>query len=107
MSLMSAFPEAEDWAAEFAESTAFSFLPDAVKEGAPAVCAEFLRQLGSAGDADVRRLLLEVLPSFDLPPALRTAVPEVLQEFTAWLEDAGRMAGGRSLGVRVRALGPG
>ena len=96
MSLMSAFPQAEDWAAEFAESTAFSFLPDAVKEGAPAVCVEFLRQVGEAGDADVRRLLLEVLPSLDLAAALRAAVPEILQEFTAWLEDTGRMAGGRS-----------
>jgi len=104
---MSAFPQAEDWAAEFAESTAFSFLPDAVKEGAPAVCVEFLSRLGEAGDADVRRVLLEVLPSLVLPPALRAAVPETLQEFTAWLEDTGRMAGGRSLGLRIAALGSG
>jgi hypothetical protein len=102
---MSAFPQAEDWAAEFAESTAFSFLPDAVKEGAPAVCAEFLRQAGEAGDAEVRRVLLEFLPSLDLPPALRASVPETLQEFAGWLEDTGRLAGGRSLGLRIRALG--
>lgn len=104
---MSGFPQAEDWASEFAESTAFSFLPDGVKEGAPAVCAEFLRRSGDAGEADLRRVLLEELPSLDLPATLRAGAPEVLEEFLAWLEDTGRMAGGRSLGLRVRALGPG
>ena len=104
---MSAFPQAEDWAAEFAESTVFSFLPDSIKDGAPSVCAEFLRRAGEGTEADVRRLLLEVLPSLDLPPALRTAVPETLQEFLGWLEDTGRLSGGRSLGLLVRALGPG
>ena len=29
---MSSFAESEEWAAEFADSTAFSFLPDPVKE---------------------------------------------------------------------------
>jgi hypothetical protein len=106
MSLMSDFPQAEDWAAEFAESTVFSFLPDGIKEGAPAVCAEFLRRAGPAEDADLRRLMLEVLPSLDLPPALRASLPETLQEFLGWLEDTGRLGGGRSLGLRVRALGP-
>ncbi|MBV8882217.1 MAG: SEC-C domain-containing protein [Planctomycetaceae bacterium] len=103
---MGAFPQAEDWAAEFAESTVFSFLPDPVKEGAPAVCAEFLRRAGELSDAELRRLLLEVLPSLDLPPALRPAVPGTLQEYLSWLEDTGRLAGGRSLGLLVRALGP-
>lgn len=104
---MNAFPQAEDWASEFAESTAFSFLPDGVKEGAPAVCAEFLRRAGDAGETDLRRLLLEELPTLDLPATLRAGVPEVLEEFLGWLEDTGRMAEGRSLGLRIRALGPG
>ena len=104
---MSAFPQAEDWASEFAESTAFSFLPDAVKDGAPAVCAEFLRQAGDATETEARRLLLEVLPTLDLPPALRQEVPEILEGFLSWLEDSGRLAGGRSLGLLIGALAGG
>src|SRR5436189_6483639 len=51
---MSAFPQAEEWAAEFAESTSFSFLPDQVKDGASAVCAEFLRRAREGLEADLR-----------------------------------------------------
>jgi hypothetical protein len=103
---MTAFPQAEDWAAEFGESTAFSFLPDPLKEGAAAVCAEFLSQARQSTEAEVRRLLLEVLPALDLPPVLRKAVPDILGSFLAWLEDTGRLADGRSLGLLIGALGP-
>src|SRR5947207_15756711 len=104
---MSAFPQAEDWAAEFAESTAFSFLPDPLKEGAPAVCFEFLRQAREATEPEVRRLMLDVLPTLALPPAIREAVPEILGMFLTWLEDSGRLGGGRTLGLVVGALGSG
>ena len=103
---MSAFPQAEDWASEFAESTAFSFLPDGAKEGAPAVCAEFLRRCRESTEADLRRVLLEEMPALDLPPALRPAVPETLGAFLDWLEDTGRLGGGRSLARFVGALRP-
>ncbi len=103
---MSAFPQAEDWAAEFAESTSFSFLPDPVKDGAVGVCAEFLRRVEEPTEAEVRRLMLEVLPSLDLPPDLRKAVPDILSALLTWLEDSGRLADGRSLGLLVGALGP-
>jgi hypothetical protein len=103
---MSAFPQAEDWAAEFAESTVFSFLPDPVKEHAPAVCARFLSLAGEPTEAELRRLMLDVLPTLDLPPASRKAVPETLGAFLDWLEDSGRLAGGRSLALLIGALGP-
>lgn len=103
---MNDFPQAEEWAAEFAESTAFSFLPDPLKEDAPAVCMEFLRRAGRPTEDDVRRVMLEELPTLNLPPAIRTAVPEVLTAFVGWLEDSGRLAGGRSLGAWIGALGP-
>jgi hypothetical protein len=102
---MSAFPQAEEWAAEFAESTVFSFLPDQVKEAAPAVCAEFLRRAQDATEADLRRVLLDEMPSLDLPPPMRRAVPETLGMFLGWLEDSGRLGGGRTLGRLVGALG--
>jgi hypothetical protein len=104
--MTTAFPQAEDWAAEFAESTVFTFLPDPVKEGAPALCAEFLRQAREATEDELRRLMLEVLPSLDLPSPLRSSVPETLSLFLDWLEDSGRLAGGRSLSVWIGALGP-
>src|SRR6185295_8577982 len=102
---MSAFPDFEDWAAEFAESTPFSFLPDPVKEGAPGICAEFLRQARAATEAEMRRLLLDVMPALDLPPEERAAVPQILGALLAWLEDTGRLGGGRALGLQVGALG--
>jgi hypothetical protein len=103
---MSAFPQAEDWASEFAESTVFSFLPDGVKEGAPSVCAEFLRRSRESTEAELRRVLLEEMPALDLPPVLRPAVPEALAAFLDWLEDSGRLGGGRSLARLIGALGP-
>ena len=102
---MSAFPEAEDWAAEFAESTVFSFLPDPLKDGGPAVCGEFLRRIGEATEGEIRRVVLDVMPALDLPPALREGVPEILSMFLAWLEDSGRLGGGRSLGLVIGAIG--
>ena len=104
---MNEFPEAEEWAAEFADSTAFSFLPDQLKEGAPAVCTEFLRRAGRPTEADIRRVMLEEMPSLDLPSAMRTALPEALAAFLCWLEDSGRLSGGRSFGALIGALGPG
>src|SRR5688572_26761458 len=92
VSRMSAFPHAEDWAAEFAESTAFSFLP--AKEDAAAVCADFLRRCRESTEAELRRVLLDEMPSLDLPTAIRTAVPETLAALLTWLEDSGRLAGG-------------
>jgi hypothetical protein len=103
---VSAFPQAEDWAGDFAESTACSLLPDAVKDQAPALCAEFLRRTREPSEADVRRVLLEELPSLGLPPALRASAPETLAVFLGWLQDGGRLADGHALGRWIRALAP-
>ena len=103
---MTPFDAAEDWAAEFAESTAFSFLPDAAKEQAPAICAEFLRRAGEATEENARRVLLEELPQLDLAPQARTLVPGILGCFLEWLQSAGRLGDGGSLGRFVIALGP-
>ena len=103
---MSSFAESEEWAAEFAESTAFSLLPDPVKERAQAVCASFLRRVGQPTESAARRVMLEEMPSLDLPPSTREAVPEIVGTFLEWLEDSGRLAGGRSLRRFVGALAP-
>lgn len=103
---MPTFGESEDWAAEFSESTPFSFLADALKERAPAVCAGFLRRAGDLSEASARRVLLEEMPALDLPPATREAVPEIVGALLEWLEDTGRVAGGRSLARFLGALAP-
>ena len=100
------FGQAEDWAAEFAESTPFSLLPAAVKDRAPAVCAGFLRRMGEATGAAARRAMLEEMPALDLPPTTREVVPEIVRTFLEWLQDSGRLADGRALGLFVAALAP-
>ena len=100
------FVQAEEWAAEFADSTPFTFLPDGVKERAPAVCAGFLRRAGEGTEAAARRVLLEEMPALDLPPETRAAVPEIVRSFLEWLQDSGRLGDGRSLGLLVGALAP-
>ena len=106
MGAMTSFIESEEWAAEFAESTPFSLLPDPLKERGPAVCAGFLRRAGELTEPAARRVLLEVMPTLDLPEAVRVAVPEILAPLLEWLEDTGRVAGGRSLALFVGALAP-
>jgi hypothetical protein len=96
----------EDWAAEFAESTPFSFLADGVKEQAPGVCDAFVAGSGHESEAAARRMLLEKMPALDLQPGVRASVPEILGSFLGWLEDTGRLADGRSLAGFVGALGP-
>jgi hypothetical protein len=99
--------QAEDWASDFAQSTPYSFLPDAVKGDAPAVCAAFLREAADLDDDAVSRAMLEKLPALDLPAAVRAAVPEIVRAFLEWLQDAGRLGDGYSLGLRVGALAKG
>jgi preprotein translocase subunit SecA len=98
--------QAEDWASEFAESMAFSLLGEPAKEQGPEVAAEFLRRAGEVTEDSARRVLLEEIPLLDLPPAVRAEVPGLLAAFLGWLEDSGRLSGGRSLGTLVGALGP-
>jgi SEC-C motif-containing protein len=103
---MISFGESEDWAAEFAESTVFSLLPDGVKERAPAVCAGFLRRAGEGTESAARRVLLEVMPTLDLPAETREAVPVIVGTFLEWLQDTGRLGEGRSLARFIGALAP-
>ena len=97
---------ADDWAAEFAGSFAFSLLPDDVKERAPEACAQFLRRVGEPSEKAASRVMLEEMPTLDLPAPLRRAMPDVLRSFLEWLQDAGRLGEGYSLGRFVAALAP-
>ncbi len=103
---MSTFSEANEWASEFEESTLFSLLPSAAKDTAPALCAEFLRRTGELTDAAIRRAVLEEMPLLDLSSDVRKTVPETLGRFFDWLEDSGRLSGGRAFGLLIGALAP-
>jgi preprotein translocase subunit SecA len=59
------------------------------------------------GAAEVSHAFLDHLPSLDLPPARRDAVPDLVAAFLGDLEDAGRLADGRSLAAQVRASASG
>ena len=62
---------AEEWAAEFAESTPFQLLPDGTKEHALAVVTHFLRKSAELTEESARRALLEEMPLLDLPATAR------------------------------------
>jgi hypothetical protein len=97
---------AEDLAAEYAGSFPFSLLADELKEGAPALCAEFLRRAAEPTEAAVSRVMLEEIPALALAVPLRDAAPDVLRGFLEWLQDSGRLGEGYSLGRFVAAAAP-
>lgn len=102
----------DEWAADFADSTAFALLPDGYKEHAVSVCAAFLRAAcehpGIAPDEldenAVRHSMLDHMPELDLPAEARRGVPEIVAAFLGSLEDAGRLTAGRALGSQVGVL---
>jgi hypothetical protein len=98
--------QAEDWAAEFTESLAFSLLDDALKEHAARIGAEFLRRAADLTEESTRRAMLEELPALDLPPAPRRELPSIVRAFLEWLQDSGRVGEGYSLGRFVAVLAP-
>jgi hypothetical protein len=53
--------------------------------------------------ADASHAFLDHVSQLDLPPAQRSAVPDLVAAFLSDLEDQGRLAGGRAMAARVRA----
>jgi len=105
-------PTIDDWAADFAETTAYATLRDALKEHAVSVCASFLHaacdhpglQPSEIDEGAVKHAMLDHMPELDLPPEPRKGIPEILSAFLESLQDAGRLAGGRALGQQVLVL---
>jgi len=100
------------WVGDFLESPAFRQHPAGVREIAPPLLAAFLEAAcagrdvgpGDVEPADLKRALLEDLARWQVPASARPALPALLGAFLAHLQDQGRLAGGRSLGLQVRAL---
>lgn len=93
----------EDWAGEFAESFAFTTLPDAVKESAAQVCVEFMT---AAGDEPNLLAGFDRLVTLELPMPVREEMPETIATFLEWLGSGGRLADAPRLAATARAMGP-
>ena len=96
--------DADAWIAEFSESTLHSLLKDSLKEHAEKILSLYLEKAEELDEENTRGVLLEEMPELELPEEPRRDVPDVLQAFVEWMEDAGRLAGGRSLGIYVQSL---
>jgi hypothetical protein len=101
---MNAAEHAEDWAAEFTESTAFRLLPAGVKEHTAGIVVRFLEASKDLTEESTRRVLLEEMPLLDLPAPARGAIPDILRAFLEWLQDSGRTGEGYPLGRFIGAL---
>ena len=62
------------------------------------------REPGDVEESDLRAALLGPVAAIDLPKSVRGEVPDLCGAFLEDLETAGRLSGGRTLGVFVRAM---
>ena len=98
------------WASDFLETAAYRELPAPAKEYAQEVlpaflaraCAERNVEPGDILESDLKPALLE--GTGELPASVRAVVPDLCAGFLQELEAQGRLAGGRTLGLYVRAL---
>lgn len=102
----------EHWAGEFADSFAFSTLPDATKAHATQICIDFLagaaEAAGAPDEIDGKHLPagFDRVVALDLPMEEREAIPETVAVFLEWLQTSGRLAGGAELASWARATTP-
>ncbi len=106
----------ESWSGDFAGSfAASSALEGAALENAGEIAKEFLLAACHRDQVTpdeitpegVRDALLDKVTELALPQQARERAPEVVALFLEWLEDGGRLAGGREFAQSVRAMAPG
>lgn len=101
----------QGWASDFLEGPRFAAVRGPVRECAPEVLQAFLggacaardREPGDLEEADLRVGALEHAARLALPAGAHEGVPDLLALFLEDLEAGGRLAGGRSLGLALRA----
>jgi hypothetical protein len=102
----------ENWVGDFCISDRLRELPSGVHEHAGAVLVQFLAaacdqrgiEPADIEEADVKRALVEHVSRLNLPDAMKPDVPGLCAAFLAYLEEEGRLGGGRLLAAYVRAL---
>ena len=100
------------WVSDFCESPAFLDHPSLLREYAPEVLMAFLQGACAHRDiepedieeADLKPALLGHVAPLEMAGSAREGVPALCAAFLAHLESVGRLAGGRTLGLYVRAL---
>jgi hypothetical protein len=102
----------ESWVGDFCVSSAFVDHPSLVREYAPEVLVAFLEAACDARnvepadleEVDCKPGLFAGVGALEIPASVRTDVPALVAAFLEDLEGVGRLAGGRTLGLYVRAL---
>lgn len=102
----------EHWVGDYCTSSAFLDQATAVREFAPEILVAFLEAACAARGvapadveaADMKPGLLQGVAPLDLPASVRDGVVALCAGFLTAMEETGRLAGGRGLGLVVRAL---
>lgn len=101
------------WVSDFADRPAWREAAAPLGDQAPGVLHAFLEAAchggvrpEDVGEHELAHALLDHVAALELPPAAKGAVPGLVAAFLGDLEDVGRLAGGRSLAARARALVP-
>ena len=106
--------QADSLIAEYAGSEHFLLLQGPAKERAEGVLGAFFREAAQAGRAtlddlkakDVEQTLLTAMPRLDLPAEAKRAVPDILEDFFAFLKDSGRFPPAGAWRMCVEAMKP-
>ncbi|MFI5402585.1 MAG: SEC-C metal-binding domain-containing protein [Planctomycetota bacterium] len=102
----------ENWAGDFCVSDRFTQVKGAVREHAAQVLVAFLSRAcetrgkdpGEVEEPDVKAGLLEGAAKLAIPEAARGDVPALCALFLEAMQQEGRIAGGRALGLFLKAL---
>jgi len=100
------------WVGDYCTSAAFVDHPSLVREYAPEVLTAFLTSAcgqrdaepAQISEADLKPALLEGVAPIEIPGSVRGDIPELAAAFLTEMEAQGRLSGGRTLGLYVRAL---
>ena len=99
------------WIADFCHGDGLVGRPSAVREAAAPVLETWLvaacerrdKDPEDLGPDDLREALLENVARLDLPEKVHARVPELCRDLLAELEEVGRLADGRDLGLQIAA----
>lgn len=101
-----------NWVGDFCESPAFLDHPSLLREYAPEVLTTFLEGACAHRDVepadieeqDLKPALLEHVARIEMAGSARGGVPALCAAFLTAMQEQGRLGGGRTLGLYVRAL---
>jgi hypothetical protein len=99
----------DGWVADFVHGKAFGSRPAEVVEHAQAALCAWLEDACLRADADpaelelaeLRAALLETVARLQLPDVMHAAMPRLARDLLTFLEQQGRLANGRDLGLAL------